>query len=152
MLRSVGTTDSRDKSRMLNHVSGKPMLRAALARRTGCNLETIRYYEQIGLLSDRRRTDRGYRQYDEAQVSRLRFILRGRELGFSVAEIRDLLGLIDGGQGTCADFKTRAETHLADVRAKLTDLKRIERVLSTAVRKCTGRKVPECPILDTLSS
>lgn len=137
---------------MRNHVSGKPMLRAELARRTGCNLETIRYYEQIGLLPDLRRTDHGYRLYDDTQASRLRFILRGRELGFAVAEIRGLLGLIDGGRGTCAEFKGRAETHLTDVRAKIADLKRIERVLFAAVRRCSGKKVPECPILEALSS
>jgi MerR family mercuric resistance operon transcriptional regulator len=137
---------------MGNHVSGRQLLRAELARRTGCNHETIRYYEHIGLLPDLRRTERGYRLYDDTQVSRLRFILRGRELGFTVAEIRGLLELIDGGGGTCADFKDRAERHLVDVRAKISDLKRIERVLSAAVRQCTGRKVPECPILDALSS
>lgn len=128
------------------------MLRAELARRTGCNLETIRYYEQIGLLPDLRRTDRGYRLYDEKQMSRLRFVLRGRELGFAVAQIRDLLGLIDGGRGTCAQFKDCAETHLGDVRAKIADLKRIEKVLSAAVRQCSGKKVPECPIFEALSS
>lgn len=137
---------------MRDHVSGKPLMRAELARKSGCNLETIRYYEHIGLLPDLRRTERGYRLYDDTQVSRLRFILRGRELGFTVAEIRGLLGLIDGGHGTCAAFKGRAETHLADVRAKIADLQRIERVLSAAVRRCSGKKVPECPILEALSS
>ena len=152
MLRSVGTTDARDKSHMRNHDSGKPLMRAALARKAGCNLETIRYYEQIGLLPDPRRTDRGHRLYNDTQLSRLRFILRSRELGFAVAEIRGMLGLIDGGRGTCAEFKARAEIHLSDVRAKIADLKRIERVLSAAVRRCSGTTVPECPILDALSS
>lgn len=137
---------------MRDHVSGKPMLRAALARSAGCNLETIRYYEQIGLMPDPRRTARGYRLYGDRQLSRLRFILRGRELGFAVAEIRDLLDLVDGGHGTCAEFKGRAEAHLADVRAKIADLKRIERVLSAAVLRCSGNKVPECAILEALSS
>jgi len=138
------------KSAMGDHVSGKRLLRAELARRTGCNLETIRYYEQIGLLRDPRRTEHGYRLYDDVQVSRLRFILRGRELGFTVAEIRGLLDLVDGGLGTCADFKGRAERHLVDVRAKIADLKRIERALSTTVHQCTGRKVPQCPVVDAL--
>jgi len=76
---------------MADHVSGKRLQRAELARRTGCNLETIRYYEKTGMIPDPPRTVSGYRVYDEAHVARLRFILRARELGFSIDEIRGLL-------------------------------------------------------------
>ncbi|MEQ1755914.1 MAG: helix-turn-helix domain-containing protein [Micropepsaceae bacterium] len=137
---------------MSTHVSGKRLLRAELAARTGCNHETIRYYENINLLPDPPRTVTGYRVYDESHVLRLRFILRGRDLGFDIDEIRGLLALIDGGLGTCSEFKKRTEKHLADVRARIRDLKRIEGVLSAAAKKCTGKKVPECPVLDALSS
>lgn len=126
--------------------------RAALARRTGCNLETIRYYEKIGMMPDPPRTAAGYRVYDEGHVSRLRFILRARELGFSLNEVRGLLTLVDRGTQTCAEVKERTQSHLADVRAKIQDLKRIERVLAATAARCSGDQVPECPVLDALAS
>lgn len=136
---------------MIDHVSGKGLQRAGLARRTGCNLETIRYYETIGMMPEPPRTASGYRVYDERHVSRLRFILRARELGFTIEEIRGLLGLVDGGNQTCAEVKERTERHLAGVRAKITDLKRIERVLAATAARCSGEEVPECAILDVLT-
>ncbi len=137
---------------MVDHVSGKRLLRAELARRTGCNLETIRYYEKTGMMPDPPRTASGYRVYDEAHVSRLRFILRARELGFSIEQIRGLLDLVDGGTQTCAQVKERTERHLADVRARIADLKRIEKVLAATAAKCSGEDVPECPVLEALAS
>ena len=137
---------------MADHVSGKGLQRAELARRTGCNLETIRYYEKIGMMTDPPRTASGYRVYDESHVSRLRFILRARKLGFTIEEIRGLLALVDGGTQTCAEVKQRTERHLADVRAKIADLRRIERVLAATAAKCTGNEVPDCPVLDALTS
>lgn len=136
---------------MNDHIRGRGLQRAALARRTGCNLETIRYYEKVGMMPDPPRTASGYRIYDEAHVSRLRFILRARELGFSIEEIRELLGLVDGGTQTCAEVKERTERHLADVRTKIADLKRIEKVLASTSARCSGDEVPECPMLETLS-
>lgn len=98
------------------------------------------------------RTASGYRVYDEAHVSRLRFILRGRELGFSLDELRGLLRLVDRGTQTCAEVKARTRQHLADVRAKIADLKRIEKVLAATAAQCSGEEVPECPVLEALSS
>lgn len=137
---------------MNDHVGGKGLQRAALARRTGCNLETIRYYEKIGMMPEPPRTASGYRVYDERHVARLRFILRSRELGFAIEEIRGLLGLVDGGTQTCAEVKERTERHLADVRAKIDDLKRIERVLAATAAQCSGEQVPECPVLEALEA
>jgi len=137
---------------MGDHVSAKLLQRAELARRTGCNLETIRYYEKIGMMPDPPRTGTGYRVYDERHVSRLRFILRARELGFAIEEIRGLLDLVDGGTQTCAEVKERTERHLADVRAKIADLRRIEKVLAQTASKCSGEDVPECPVLEALAS
>jgi len=137
---------------MDDHVSGKGLKRADLARRTGCNLETIRYYEKIGMMPDPPRTASGYRVYDEGHVSRLRFILRARELGFAIEQIRGLLELVDGGTQTCAEVKERTERHLMDVRAKIADLKRIEKVLAATASRCSGEDVPECPVLDALAS
>jgi MerR family transcriptional regulator, mercuric resistance operon regulatory protein len=137
---------------MSNHVSGRSLQRAGLARLTGCNLETIRYYENIGVMPDPPRTAAGYRIYDESHVSRLRFILRARELGFAIEDIRGLLDLVDGGTQTCAEVRERTERHLADVRMKITDLRRIEKVLASTAARCTGDKVPDCPVLDALKA
>ena len=137
---------------MNDHVTGRGLQRAALARRTGCNLETIRYYEKINLMPEPPRTASGHRIYDEGHVARLRFILRGRELGFSIEELNGLLGLVDAGTQTCAEVKERTERHLDDVRAKIADLKRIEKALAATAAQCSGEQVPECPVLETLGS
>jgi len=137
---------------MRHDTSGKGLHRAALARRTGCNLETIRYYEKIGMMPEPPRTEAGYRLYDARHVERLRFILRARELGFSLDDIRGLLALVDRGTQTCAEVKERTERHLADVREKIADLKRIERVLADTAAQCSGDEVPDCPVLEALTS
>lgn len=137
---------------MSDHLSEKRLQRAEFARRTGCNLETIRYYEKIGMMPDPPRTASGYRIYDESNVSRLRFILRARELGFSLADVRRLLELVDSGAQTCAEVKERTERHLADVRAKIADLRRIEKMLAKTAAQCSGDDIPECPVLDALAS
>ena len=137
---------------MRHNTSGKGLHRAGLARRTGCNLETIRYYEKIGIIPEPPRTDAGYRVYDDRHVERLRFILRARELGFSLDEIRGLLALVDRGTQTCAEVKDRTERHLANVREKIADLKRIERVLAETAAQCSGDEVPDCPVLEALTS
>jgi len=136
---------------MRHGTSGKGLHRAALARRAGCNLETIRYYEKIGMMPEPPRTEAGYRVYDDRHVERLRFILRARELGFSLDDIRGLLALVDGGTQTCAEVKDRTERHLADVREKIADLKRIERVLVEPSAQCSGNEVPDCPVLEALT-
>jgi len=137
---------------MRNHVSVSGLKRGELAKRTGCNLETIRYYEKIGLLPEPARNANGYRVYDDAHADRLHFVLRGRELGFAIEEIRGLLELVEGGNQTCAEVKARTELHLASVRAKIADLQRIEAVLSRTAAQCSGDLVPECPIIEALAS
>lgn len=135
---------------MTDHERESGFTRGDLARATGCNIETIRYYEKTGLLPDPPRTDAGYRIYSAAHATRLRFILRARELRFSMEDIRGLMGLEDGAAPTCAEVKERTERHLADVRAKIADLRRIEKVLSVTAAQCSGEDVPECPVLETL--
>jgi len=127
------------------------MTRGELAKRTGCHLETIRYYEQTGLLPNPPRSPAGHRRYDEAHARRLRFILRGRELGFAVDDLRKLLSLVDRRRITCGEVKTAALAHLADVRGRIADLRRMERTLADTVARCRGGEVPDCPIIDTLS-
>lgn len=137
---------------MSDHERESGFTRGDLARATGCNIETIRYYEKTGLLPDPPRTDAGYRIYSAAHATRLRFILRARELGFSMEDIRGLMGLEDGAAPTCAEVKERTERHLADVRAKIADLRRIEKVLSVTAARCSGEDVPDCPVLETLEN
>lgn len=126
------------------------MTRGQLARRTGCNLETVRYYEKIGLMPDPGRTESGYRQYGAGHEDRLRFIIRGRELGFSIEDIKGLLDLVDRRAVSCADVKSIAQIHLKDIRQKMADLRRMERVLAETTKCCSGDEVPECPLIDTL--
>jgi MerR family transcriptional regulator, mercuric resistance operon regulatory protein len=131
-------------------VSG--LRRADLAKLTGCNLETIRYYEGIGIMPDPPRSPKNYRVYDHSHVSRLYFIMRARDLGFTLEEIRGLLALVDGGVQTCAGVQSMARTHLQTVRAKVADLQRIERVLAETVAKCSGDDVPECAVVEALAT
>ena len=124
-----------------------------LSKRTGCNIETIRYYERIALLPVPARSAGHYRLYDTDAVQRLAFIRRARELGFTLEEIRTLLSLsVRGGAGACADVRALAESHLAEVRGKIADLRAMERVLADAVRRCAAGEVPGCPIIDALSA
>lgn len=134
-----------------HHRSVNVLKRGDLAKLTGCNLETIRYYENIGVMPEPPRTSKNYRAYDESHVGRLRFIMRSRELGFTLEEVRDLLALVDGGAQTCGEVQALANTHLTSVRAKIADLRRIEHVLSSTVAQCTGDDVPDCPVIDALT-
>jgi MerR family mercuric resistance operon transcriptional regulator len=123
-----------------------------LSRRTGCNIETIRYYERIDLLPAPVRSAGHYRIYDTATVRQLAFIRRARELGFTLDEVRALLALsAKDGQGACAEVRELAASHLAGVRAKIADLRAMERVLADAVRRCAAGEVAGCPVIEALS-
>jgi MerR family mercuric resistance operon transcriptional regulator len=122
----------------------------ALSRRSGVHVETIRYYERIGLIGAAARSGGGQRLYGGEDLERLRFIRRARELGFSIGAIRELIGLVDGG-GSCAAFRDAALRHAADVRAKIDDLRRIERVLTDAASRCQGASAPRCPVVEALA-
>jgi MerR family mercuric resistance operon transcriptional regulator len=121
----------------------------ALSQRTGCNVETIRYYERIGLLPPAGRSAGGHRLYTDAAARRLGFIRRTRQLGFTLDEVRTLLRLVDGGRYTCAQVKRITVHHLDDVRAKIADLQKIERVLREMAAQCDGGR-PKCPVVDAL--
>lgn len=123
----------------------------ALSIETGVNIETIRYYEKIGLMPAPPRTQGRQRVYDSAHLKRLTFIRRGRELGFSLDQIRELLGLVRGHDLTCAEVKAMTEEHVTDIRRKVKDLRKLERVLTDLAAECSGKAVPDCPILDALS-
>ena len=124
--------------------------RGALARRFGCNIETIRYYENIALLGAPDRALGGHRLYSVKDPARLGFILRARELGFSIEELRSLLSLADSHAYTCGEVLTLTERHLDDIRAKIKDLSRLERTLAVMSAGCEGGDVPHCPVMDAL--
>jgi MerR family copper efflux transcriptional regulator len=123
----------------------------ALARRAGVSIDTVRYYEKSGLLAPETRLASGYRRYGDVQLSRLRFIRRAQDLGFSLKDIQDLLGL--SRQRDVAKVKRAAEKKLADVEARLVSLTRIRDGLATLVATCPGHgRAADCPILQALGS
>ena len=135
-----------------DHALASDLKRSDLAKLTGCNLETIRYYENIGLMPDPPRTASGHRRYGPAHVERLHFVMRARDLGFTTEEIRGLLSLVDRGSHTCAEVERMGRHHLEVVRDKIRDLKAIETVLAQTIARCTGSDTPDCPLLDVLSA
>jgi MerR family mercuric resistance operon transcriptional regulator len=120
-----------------------------LAASSGVGIETIRYYERIKLLAPPARTQNGRRLYGPADLRALAFIRRSRELGFSLDEIRALLHLA-GPAASCRQVREIAAPRLDDIRARLRDLRKMERVLESTLSRCSGKDVPECPILDVL--
>lgn len=130
-------------------LSGTQIPIGELSRQTGCNIETIRYYERIGVLPVPHRRGR-YRSYEPGDVRRLSFVRRARELGFPIDAVRALLRLAGGGQASCSQARDLAQTHLGDVRAKIADLRRMEQVLNDTVRACDVGDNAVCPLLETL--
>ena len=127
------------------------MKRGELAKNSGCNIETIRYYEKIEILPAPGRTPAGHRVYSKDDQSRLRFILRTRELGFSIEEIRNLLSMVDSNDYTCGDIHALTTTHLKSISQKISDLKLLENTLTTIANKCGKGDSPDCPIIETLA-
>ena len=125
------------------------MLIGKLAAKTGVNIETIRYYERVGLLSSPPRTGGRHRIFDAGHVQRLTFVRRSRELGFSMGDIRTLLNLADSKEDCVA--KELTVRHLADVRGKIASLKRLERALKSMAGACRPGDQSSCPIFDALS-
>lgn len=121
-----------------------------LSKRTGVHIETIRYYERSGVMPKPPRTEGGHRAYDETFVRRLAFVSRSRQLGFSLREIRSLLGLVDEKEYTCADVRELTLRHAAEARRKIADLRKLERTLKDMAARCHGDRLPDCPIVDAL--
>lgn len=126
----------------------------ALARRTGTNTPTVRYYEEIGLLPRANRRDGGQRSYGEEDVKRLIFIRRCRDFGFSIDQVRSLVALVQDRQRSCMEARDLAQSHLDAVRAKLNELKALERSIASFVTSCdascAGGPGPDCVILEDL--
>ena len=122
-----------------------------LARATGTNVETIRYYERIGLLPAPPRTASNYRAYSATHVGRLSFARRARDLGFSIEQIRALLDLSDQRDRSCEAVNIIAREHLAEVERKLTDLQALRRELSALIGQCQHGTIAECRIIEALA-
>ena len=131
-------------------VNLKPITRGVLAQKSAVNSETIRYYEKIGLMPHPMRSEGGHRLYNDDHLKRLVFIRRCRELGFSLEEIKNLLGLVDTGEYSCDEVRLRTEAHLKDVQHKLRDLKKMEGMLKEMVSECRNGKLSNCPIVEAL--
>jgi MerR family mercuric resistance operon transcriptional regulator len=121
-----------------------------LSKQSGVKIETIRYYEKIGVMPAPTRSAGGYRMYALNHLKRLGFVRRGRQLGFSLDELRGLLRLVDGHAYTCAEVHTLTLQHLTEVRRKISDLRRLERVMADMASQCTEDLIPECPVIDAL--
>ena len=121
------------------------------AKRSGVSARMVRHYEGLGLLPAVARTESGYRQYSEADVHSLRFIKRSRELGFSMEQIAELVGLWHDRKRSSAGVKRIAQAHLDELNERIAALQSMQRTLSHLVHCCHGDARPDCPILDDLS-
>mgnify|MGYP001398971527 FL=1 len=130
---------------------GAPVAISEAARRSGVSAKMLRHYESLGLLGPVRRTDSGYRQYTAADIHTLRFIRRSRDLGFSMAEIAELVGLWRDRSRASAAVKRIAQQHLDDLENRIAALQGMRRSLQDLLTHCHGDHRPDCPILDDLA-
>ena len=128
-----------------------PVNIGAAARASGVSAKMVRHYEALGLLGAVARTDSGYRQYTPADIHTLRFIKRSRELGFSMAEIAELVGLWHDRERASADVKRIAQRHVGELEQRIAALQDMRRTLDQLVCHCHGDARPDCPILDDLA-
>lgn len=135
---------------MVDKTSETGLLIGEVARRSGVQIETIRYYERAGVLPKPGRSGGGHRLYTADQLNRLTFVRRSREMGFSLDQVRAMLGLVDNQNMTCAQIHTMTIDHLTSVRKKLTDLRRLERTLKEMANECSRGEIPNCAIIDSL--
>lgn len=122
-----------------------------LAKATGTKVETIRYYERIGLLPKPARTAGNYRIYGEDALGWLSFIRRARDLGFTIEQVRELMALANQSGRSCAAVDAIARTHLEEVKRKLADLRALERELGALIDQCTHGTIAECRIIEALA-
>jgi Cu(I)-responsive transcriptional regulator len=118
---------------------------------TGVSAKMVRHYESLGLLPRITRTDSGYRQYSEADAHTLRFIKRSRDLGFSMAEIAELVALWQNRRRTSASVKRIAQQHVDELAQRIEAMQDMQRSLRQLLHHCHGDERPECPILDDLA-
>ncbi|RYF41234.1 MAG: Cu(I)-responsive transcriptional regulator [Comamonadaceae bacterium] len=121
------------------------------ARRSGVSARMVRHYEGLGLLPELARTDSGYRQYSAADIHSLQFIKRSRDLGFSMDEIAELVGLWQNRRRTSSSVKRIAQKHLVELEERIASMQAMQRTLAHLVHCCHGDGRPDCPILDDLA-
>ena len=121
-----------------------------LSRRTGTKVQTIRYYEQIGLMREPGRSEGGQRRYHEADLDRLAFIRHARQLGFALDAIRELLAMADEPQRSCADADSIARRQLVQVERRILRLEALRTELERMIAECHGRRVADCRVLEVL--
>ena len=121
------------------------------AKRSNVTAKMIRHYESLGLLRQARRTDAGYRLYDEADIHTLKFIRRSRDLGFSIKEIQQLVSLWQNRRRASSEVRRIAQTHIEALETKIDELQAMRRTLQQLVHNCHGDARPDCPILDDLA-
>jgi Cu(I)-responsive transcriptional regulator len=122
-----------------------------LSRATGAKVETIRFYERLGLLAAPGRTAGNYRAYEPAHLARLSFIRRARDLGFTLDQVRDLLDLADDRGRSCGAIDVIATSHLAAIEQKITDLQALRDELDRVIGSCRRGTVADCRIVETLA-
>lgn len=123
----------------------------ALSERTGVKVPTIRYYEQAGLMPPAARTEANRRTYSVQDVDRLRFIRHARELGFEVDAIRQLLGLVDQPDRSCADADVIARAHLREIESKLARLTALQTEVRRMIDECAHGRVGDCRVIQVLA-
>lgn len=133
-------------------MSARSLTIGRLAESAGVNLETVRYYERIGLMPAPARTEGGHRSYEPEHAQRLRFIRRSRELGFGIDAIRRLIALSEPGVQACCEVRDMAQDHIASVDVKIADLERLRTVLKQAVADCSEGGRVRCPVIAELGS
>ena len=121
-----------------------------VSARTGVHIETIRYYERIGLVPNAARAENGRRIYDDQAMARLAFIRRARDLGFPVADISALFAVAESN-AACCDAHALATRHRNAIRAKIVELRRLERLVSGAIERCTLKPSAQCPVIQALT-
>ena len=127
------------------------LTRGQIAKNTGVGIETVRFYEQKGLIPKPKRSQAGYRQYEPETIKRVRFIIRAKELGFSLTEISELLSLKANTKSRCRHVKQVASDKIQEIEQKIKGLKKMKNVLNKLVANCQAKKLStECPILDAL--
>jgi len=131
--------------------AGWPVNIGEAARLSGVSAKMVRHYESLGLLPRVTRSDSGYRQYSEAEVHTLRFIKRARDLGFSMDEIGELVGLWQNRRRASASVRRVAQKHAEELAQRIAQMQQMQRTLQHLIHCCHGDERPECPILDELA-